>query len=90
MPNTKSSEKRLRQNVALRGRNRTIKSSMKTQIRKVRELAEAGEVEKAEQEFRLAAQKLDRAGARRIIHPNQAARTKSRLQQLIKKKKQAT
>ena len=89
MPNRKSAEKRLRQNIAHRGRNRTIKSSMKSQIRKVRELVEAGDVEKAEEAFRLAARKLDRAGGRSIIHPNQAARTKSRLQRLIKTKKTA-
>ena len=43
----------------------------------------------AETEYRDAAKKLDRAGARNIIHPNKAARTKSRLQQLIKKSKQS-
>ncbi len=89
MPNRNSAEKRLRQNIAHRDRNRTIKSSMKSQIRKVRELVEAGDVEKAEEAFRLAARKLDRAGARHIIHPNRAARTKSRLQRLIKTKKTA-
>ena len=52
-------------------------------------MVEAGDVEKAEEAFRLAATKLDRAGARHIIHPNQAARTKSRLQRLIKTKKTA-
>ena len=89
MPNRKSAEKRLRQNVVRRGRNRMMKSAMKSQIRKVRELVEAGDVESAEQAFRLAAKKLDRAGAKNVIHPNRAARTKSRLQRLIKKQKTA-
>lgn len=84
MPNTKSAKKRLRQNVVRRMRNRMAKSAMRTQLRKVREAAEAGDVEKAEQEYQLAAKKLDRAGAKNIIHPNKAARTKSRLQKLIK------
>ncbi len=66
-----------------------MKSAMKSQIRKVRELVEAGDVESAEQAFRLAAKKLDRAGAKNVIHPNRAARTKSRLQRLIKKQKTA-
>jgi len=39
---------------------------------------------KAETELRLAAKKLDRAGAKRVIHPNAAARTKSRLSHLIR------
>jgi len=90
MPNTKSAKKRLRQNIVRRMRNRMAKSAMKSQLRKVREAAEAGDVEKAEQEYRLAAKRLDRAGARNIIHPNKAARTKSRLQKLIKGAKQSS
>ncbi len=65
------------------------KSAMRTQIRKVREAVQAGDVQKAEQEFQVAAQKLDRAGASRVIHPNKAARLKSRMQRAIKKAKQA-
>ena len=60
------------------------KSAMRGQIRKVREAVEAGDVETAEAAFRDAAKKIDRAGARNIIHKNAAARTKSRLQKLIK------
>jgi small subunit ribosomal protein S20 len=90
MPNTKSAKKRLRQNIVRRMRNRMAKSAMRSQLRKVREAAEAGDVEKAEQEYRLVAKKLDRAGARNIIHPNKAARTKSRLQKLIKGAKQSS
>ena len=45
---------------------------------------DAGEIEQAEELYRSAAQKLDRAGARNIIHRNAAARTKSRLQARIK------
>ena len=89
MPNRNSAKKRLRQNIAHQGLNRATKSAMRTQIRKVREAVAAGDVPKAEEEYRLMAKKLDRAGATRMIHPNRAARTKSRLQQLIKKNKQA-
>jgi len=89
MPNSKSAKKRLRQNTARRLRNRMVKSTMRSQLRKVREAVAAGDTEKAETEYRDAAKKLDRAGARNIIHPNKAARTKSRLQQLIKKAKQS-
>jgi len=89
MPNSKSAKKRLRQNIVRRMRNRMEKTAMRNQLRKVREAAEAGDVEKAEQEYRLAAKKLDRAGARSIIHPNKAARTKSRLHKLIKGTKQS-
>jgi small subunit ribosomal protein S20 len=44
-------------------------------------------VEKAQEEFRAAARGLDKAGADRLIHPNKAARIKSRLSKMIKKAK---
>jgi small subunit ribosomal protein S20 len=84
MPNTKTAKKRLRQNDVQRLRSRTVKSSLRTQLRRVHEAIGAGEVEKAEVEYRLAAKKLDKAGHRNIIHKNMASRTKSRLQRLIK------
>jgi small subunit ribosomal protein S20 len=90
MPNIKSAEKRLRQNAARRLRNRSTKRVLRTQCRKVRDAVEAGNVELAETEFRLAVKKLDRAGARNIIHRNAAARTKSRLSARIKALKPAT
>ena len=89
MPNTLSAKKRLRQNVVRRAENRTVKSEIRTNIRNVREAVEAGDVEKAEQTFRITARKLDRAGAKNVIHRNKAARLKSRLQKRIKAAKQA-
>jgi small subunit ribosomal protein S20 len=89
MPNNSSSEKRLRQNKVRRDRNKSIKSAMKTQVKKVLEAANAGDIEKAETEFKDAARKLDRAGAKKVIHKNVAGRQKSRLQRVIKKAKSA-
>ena len=88
MPTTKSAKKRLRQSIVRRTSNRAQKAAIRTQVKKVRAAATAGEVEKAESELRLAAARLDRAGAKRVIHPNKAARLKSRLQKAIKKAKQ--
>ncbi len=88
MPNTSSAAKRLRQNVVQRDRNRSIKSALRGQVRKVRELIAAGDVGKAEEGYRVVAKKLDQAGALNLIHRNAAARTKSRLQSAIKKAKQ--
>lgn len=84
MPNTASAKKRLRQNVVRRQRNRSVKSSLRTQVRKVRTLAGAGNVEEASTELRLAAKKLDKAASENVIHRNKAARLKSRLHKLIK------
>ena len=84
MPNTSSAKKRLRQNAKRRLHNRSIKSKMRSQIRRVREATSAGELDKARDEFRVAAKRLDQASAKNIIHQNAAARTKSRLNRMIK------
>jgi small subunit ribosomal protein S20 len=88
MPNTASAKKRLRQNLDRRARNRAVKSHLRKRIRAVRDAVATGDFDAAEREFRLAARHLDRAGADKVIHPNKAARHKSRLQHLIKKSKQ--
>ncbi len=81
---TKSAKKRHRQSLERRAKNRAIKSAIKTQVRKVRQAVAAGDIATAQKELQLAAKKLDRAGAKRNIHPNAAARTKSRLAHLIR------
>jgi small subunit ribosomal protein S20 len=85
MPNTKSAKKRLRQDTQRRLRNRIVKSAVRTQIRKVRQAVQAGDLQKAGEEFRLACKRLDRAGAHGVLHRNTASRYKSRLANLIKK-----
>jgi len=89
MPNTRSAKKRLRQNVVRNARNRAARTALRTQIRKVRQAIDERNVETSEVEFRTAAQRLDRAAVRHLIHPNVAARTKSRLSAHIKALKTA-
>lgn len=84
MPNTKSAKKRLRQDLEQRERNRAVKSSVKTQIKKVISALRDGKIGVAETEFRAAASHLDRAAGKGVIHKNNAARRKSRLQAVIK------
>jgi small subunit ribosomal protein S20 len=88
MPNTESAKKRHRQSLVRRARNRAAKSTIKSQIRKVRDLIVAGDPQAAETEFRLAAKKLDKAAAGGVVHVNLAARTKSRLSAALKAAKQ--
>lgn len=88
MPQTKSAEKRLRQNERIRLHNRSIKRGLRTLCRKVREAIKAGDQASADSEFRMACKKLDQAGAKKVIHPNTAARTKSRLSAAVKALKQ--
>ena len=90
MPNSRSAAKRLRQNAVLKERNKAIKSAMKTQIKAVMTAVSEGDFEKADTEFRAASKKLDRAGARGIIHRNTASRKKSRISAAIKKAKATT
>ncbi|MEO1614796.1 MAG: 30S ribosomal protein S20 [Planctomycetota bacterium] len=84
MPNTASAKKRLRQNAKRRQHNRTLRSRMRTQIRRVREAVEAGDSGTAQSEFRIATKRLDQAVAKNLIHKNTAARSKSRLSKLVK------
>jgi small subunit ribosomal protein S20 len=62
----------------------SVKREIRTYIRKVREAVQAGDVDLAENHFRLVAKKLDRAGGRNMIHQNAVARIKSRLSARIK------
>jgi small subunit ribosomal protein S20 len=59
-------------------------------VRKVREAVAAGSVDEAQSSFKEATRKLDKAGANKLIHPNKAARLKSRLSKAIKKAKAKT
>jgi small subunit ribosomal protein S20 len=81
VPRIKSAKKRMRQAKTHTALNRTHRSKLRTAIKKVRAAA-AGEVASAYAE---AVKILDRAGRKRLIHPNAAARHKSRLAKLVKK-----
>ena len=88
MPHTKSAKKNLRKTEKRRLHNRAIKRSIKTHLKRFL-AAVAGPVEKLQEEYGLAAMKLDKAASRRVIHPNLAARKKSQMARMIKKKKEA-
>ncbi|WDZ84810.1 30S ribosomal protein S20 [Micromonospora cathayae] len=77
MANIKSQIKRNRQNEKRRLRNKSVKSSLKTAIRKFHEAVEAGDTEKATTLMRDASRKLDKAASKGVIHANQAANRKS-------------
>ncbi|MEH1031773.1 30S ribosomal protein S20 [Micromonospora sp. DT4] len=77
MANIKSQIKRNRQNEKARLRNKSVKSSLKTAVRKFNEAAEAGDVEKATALMQEASRKLDKAVSKGVIHSNQAANRKS-------------
>lgn len=84
MPNTPSAKKRMRQDAVRRVRNRATKSSLRSLIRKVREAVAAKDSEKSQTEFKTLVKKVDKAASHKVIHPNRAARIKSRLSAAIK------
>ncbi|RJL26482.1 30S ribosomal protein S20 [Bailinhaonella thermotolerans] len=77
MANIKSQIKRNRQNEKRRLRNKAVKSSLKTSVRKFREAADAGQVDEATNLMRAACRELDKAASKGVIHKNQAANRKS-------------
>lgn len=77
MANIKSQKKRNRQNEKRRMRNKSVKSDLNTAIKKVEAAAQAGQP--TMELFQVAQKKIDTAAANGIIHPNAAARKKSRL-----------
>ena len=84
MPNTSSAKKRLRQNKKRRINNKAIKSSLKTQLRKVHEAVAGDDADAGDAAFQAAVSSLDRAAAKNIIHRNAASRLKSRLSAKVK------
>ena len=83
MPNVKSAEKRMRTNKIREQRNKQKRSRLRTAIKKVR-TAETAET--AETAYLEAKSLLDRASAKRLIHPNKAARLKSQLAGVVGEK----
>ena len=84
MPSRNSAKKRLRQNIAQRAKNRSTRSTVRTQVNKVRAAVAAGDAKTSATEFQLAVKKLDKAASQNVMHANAAARTKSRLSKAIK------
>jgi small subunit ribosomal protein S20 len=82
VPRIPSSKKRMRKSTKARERNRTQRAALRTAIKKVR----AAETPDAKVPVtRQAESLLDRAARKRLIHPNAAARLKSRLAKAAKK-----
>jgi small subunit ribosomal protein S20 len=75
--NIKSQIKRNKQNEKRHQRNKAVKSSLKTAVRKFREAAESGDKDSAVALGRDASKKLDKAASKGVIHKNQAANRKS-------------
>ena len=80
MANIKSQKKRILTNAKDAERNKAIKSELRTRVKNAVKTAGA---EDGDESLRLAVKRLDMAAAKGVIHPNQAARRKSRLMKRI-------
>lgn len=80
MPQHVSAAKRVRQDAKRRLRNRYHKVTVRSLVKDLRSTTDPAE---AASKLHLAQAHLDRLAARRIVHPNAAARAKSQLQRYV-------
>ena len=77
MANIKSQKKRILQNAAAQERNKSVRSALKTKIRRFREALVAGDQAQVAATLTEASRALDKAASKGVIHKNQAANRKS-------------
>ena len=79
MANTRSAQKRNRQMIKRRARNTTVRSAVKTALKKAREALAAGDAGKAKEAVSAATHMLDRAASKGVLHARNASRRIGRL-----------
>ncbi len=83
MANTQAAKKQIRNSYRKWLRNRYTRGKMRGAVRTVRQAIEAGDYNTAQSWMPRAASELDKAARKHVIHPNKAARLKSRLMSQI-------
>jgi small subunit ribosomal protein S20 len=84
MANSAQARKRARQAEATNHRNASLRSKLRTAVRKVRKAIASGDKAAAAKELHASQAVIDRIADKKIVHKNRAARTKSRLAHAIK------
>jgi small subunit ribosomal protein S20 len=84
MANSAQARKRARQAEETRQHNASLKSTLRTAVKKVRKAIAAGDKTAATSQLKASQAVIDRITDKKIIHKNTASRTKSRLAQAIK------
>ncbi|GAB2558723.1 30S ribosomal protein S20 [Gracilibacillus alcaliphilus] len=79
MANIKSAIKRVRTNEDRRQQNQSVKSDMRSYVKKVEALVAQKDAEGAAQALQTATQKIDKAVQKGLVHKNTGNRQKSRL-----------
>lgn len=85
MANTAQAKKRARQAVKRRAHNVTLRSAMRTGIKKVRAAVQSGNKEAADAAFKEAVPQIDRLARKGLIAKNAAARYKSGLSKALRR-----
>lgn len=84
MANTAQARKRARQSVALNMHNTSLRSMLRTSIKRVRAAVAAGDKALAGEVLRKTTSVIDSVADKKIIHKNKASRQKSRLSAAVK------
>ena len=90
MATTKSAKKAARVALRKQARNKPITSALKTRVASAEKLIKSRDLDKAQTATVSAISALDKAAEKTIIHPNNAARRKSRLMKKLNQAKAAT
>jgi len=83
MPITKQAIKRMKQSEVAKNRNKHYGSRMKSMVKYILNCVQEGELDKAKTALSEAIKAIDMAAKKKIIHKNNAARKKSRIQKVV-------
>jgi small subunit ribosomal protein S20 len=84
MANSAQARKRARQGEKRRQHNASLRSMLRTAIKKVRKAIDAGDKAAAQGVLQASQEIIDRVADKKIVHKNTASRSKSRLAQAVK------
>ncbi len=86
MPNTKTAQKRMKTSLKRAERNKSVKTQVKSSIRRYQSALESNNIEDAKKFLSTAFKNLDKAVSKNIIHKNNAARKKNQLSRMLNDK----
>ncbi len=85
MANSAQARKRARQAEKNRAHNASLRSRLRTAVKRVRQAIVAGDKSAAQEVFQKSVSVIDSIAEKKVVHKNKAARTKSRLSAQIKR-----
>lgn len=86
MPNIKSSIKRVSVNEKKREENKSIKSRLRTSVKKLKALIAENKIEEAKEYFKEVVSLLDKAASDNVIHKNRASKKQAQFAKMLSEK----